>query len=713
MADTERLYATLIANLSDGAAAHSTNRQMIRDIVKSLHLYPTLTGEIGVVSERFSYGNILRHGADPTGVSDSWAAIQNCVDTVLYFALTGGGNKVIAPAGSYKTTDTVQLGYGLTPTSIVFEGEGYKYRGQNGFAGTAIVPTQTDRPAFNFQGARGSVLRNLAIVGKLSIYIDAQGLCGASPSIDDTIAANWDDASQGIVDNRYAPYAAVTVDAYSGTQPGTHYPTVTYPSFLGAVSQYGKAFSSDVLIENCHLGGFTVLVAVQPSDADGNGDFTCIRRCWLEKAKWAVSVGNSQSRSVSISDCKGGSIYSVLTNNQHGKRIGKFGGTITNLSIFTSIWLFTFGEFYSGPIVFDNFFGESMWKIGSVTTSGSTTEPAMIFNGGQFGFQNQTDARGVPAWVLEGGNSGDFKFKGCTFGNYPSVVGMQPNNLEFDGSFFRCDTRTNPYEQYAHNATAGGLVTPFFQVNSRARLKSSHFNLNTGARATTPGYTDRWKYSDRTQCIPFYGDKVMALNEEWDDLPNPAALMPSPDVKAKSSLSALTLVGKTLTITFASRVEDSFLKYGPLPGDVVIDDQTGMVFFVRSRTALVAIAEAQSNYKAGAALVAFSTTVGNLYFKSSRWYTPSRFLRGDQTAASAVLTNCGDDNFGALYDSEIAAGDMIIVFPARDRWAAPASSIITARSQAAGTITLTAATGIATVLKKRRDFFARTGPANI
>ena len=40
-------------------------------------LYPTMTGEVGVVSPWYPYGNVLRYGADATGVAECSANCQN------------------------------------------------------------------------------------------------------------------------------------------------------------------------------------------------------------------------------------------------------------------------------------------------------------------------------------------------------------------------------------------------------------------------------------------------------------------------------------------------------------------------------------------------------------------------------------------------------------------------------------------------------------
>src|SRR6185437_15958349 len=83
----------------------------------------------GVTPVNFAYapGNVLRYGADPTGVNDSTTAIQ----AALNVANQGGIYGCYAPAGSYKTTvtltvypNTVLRGDGRATTVIEYTGTG-------------------------------------------------------------------------------------------------------------------------------------------------------------------------------------------------------------------------------------------------------------------------------------------------------------------------------------------------------------------------------------------------------------------------------------------------------------------------------------------------------------------------------------------------------------------------------------------------------------
>lgn len=108
MADTVRTTEDLVALLADSAAAHSTNRQLIRDVVvSSANPWPILPAEAGLVtvinSKLYPYGDVRRFGADTTGVADQIAsqAFQKAHDS-----LPSTGGDIIIPGGVYMVDGT-------------------------------------------------------------------------------------------------------------------------------------------------------------------------------------------------------------------------------------------------------------------------------------------------------------------------------------------------------------------------------------------------------------------------------------------------------------------------------------------------------------------------------------------------------------------------------------------------------------------------------
>jgi hypothetical protein len=656
-------------------------------------------------------------GLDTTGVADCADAIQNAIDATIYSSSTSPSKaSVCLPAGKMRCTKTIHLGYGggVSPyRSCVLEGQGYVYRNTaEVFNGTVLVSDFANAPAISMQGGRGTKCKNFSLIGKNFGWVEAEHLGGYGQTLDDTDEANWIDpvllAANPNMDSQYAPYAGIAIDPYSGTAPSPAYPNVTFPAVTGLSAQYGKEYSSDNSIEGVYIAGFTVAVVNQPCDADANGDFTSIKNCWFEMNKYGVSVGNTQSRNLSVTDCKVNNAFTVLTNNTHGRQVGKFGSIIKDLSVFQCINLIDFGQ-YAGPVQFEGLYAESLWRIGD-NTPVTQVEGALTFSSSEFSFDLQDNTRGVPANVMGGyQQENGLRFNQCMFTNYPSVLNFDQVPL-FDGCQFRKDTRTNLYEKFAHNVLCGGLVTKNFAWQPSGHLRHQIYNLDSGAAVGLSRNTDLCSPSSRLVCVPRYTRHVAATSEQWaDDMLNPVV----PFSIDKSVLSSCTLVGKVLTIVFSSRSTWEYYQKGMLPGDVIRDDATGSVFFIRSRTTTTIIAELQNNYKVGAALTAFSTTVGNLYYLNSRIYTPSSYLRGDLTAGSTEIAGVARDDTSATFDAEITVGDWMLVQDTRDRWASPTDTEIAARSQAAGTITISGAGALRNQTKRRLDWFVRQPPANV
>ncbi len=73
--------------------------------------------------------SILDHGADPTGVTDSWQAVSDAID-----ALPAGGGVVYIPEGTYRVGSKISVG----KDGIVFRGDGRKTRLLMEYSGDCI-----------------------------------------------------------------------------------------------------------------------------------------------------------------------------------------------------------------------------------------------------------------------------------------------------------------------------------------------------------------------------------------------------------------------------------------------------------------------------------------------------------------------------------------------------------------------------------------------
>ena len=661
--------------------------------------------------------NTKQFGEIGDGIADDTQAIQDCIDFALYNrgnTSSGQPLEVVIIGPVCRTTDTLHIGYGIVSfNGCSVRGTTSKRRAEAPNVGTAIRADFTDRPIINIQGARQTRLREIWLEGTL----DYTGIPSEGSEPLDEIA--WT-AVGG--DGRHNPFAAITIDAYGGVRPAQSYPDVTYPSFFGAVPQYGKLTSSEIRIENVGLRRVNTGIALQPADVDANGDFVKIDTVNIEDAKYGVSIGNGQSRNVEIRNFIGNRIFTAFVNTVHGRRIGRFGGPIINCSFGGFVGrIFEFSSTSAlGTTSFQNLYAESLHRIGDFTSS-TGAEGALTFDSCLFSFRH-SDENGVPATILGGTNSSDILFRACRFQGSPSVYSIQPPNVIIDNCRVEPQERlggTVPlYQAFAHNALGGGLVRDVLELRP-AKVRFRLANLDTGTLGADIA-TEEGFYVDTTRrtAIPLwvwefgrlaelYGTPRRKRFQYFERLRNPGV-----------HFSAVSLVGRTLTLEFNALDDDDAFRFGVLPGDVIRDRNNGMVFFITDRVGTTVTAEAQSNYVDDGAggittLVPFDTDTGGLQFVNSRLYAPNFLTFGTFTQGSATATSVGrSDGFGGYIDTEIQPGDYLFADQDPDFIFANGEAEVVAVDGAAGTITF-AGNARNGADRKELTLWIRQAPANI
>ncbi|SEF14595.1 hypothetical protein SAMN05444161_8989 [Rhizobiales bacterium GAS191] len=373
--------------------------------------------------------------------TDDWQAIQDALDAHIYFHIAS--EVCFRQSKTYRVTKPLHLGYGVgRPTCARVRGPGIARRGENSFSGPIILCDFSNAPGVAIQGGRSVRWKGVGLKGRNFAHLvnNHMGAVGGA-SIDDTLGPNWADPSlDDRADTRYAPYAAFAIDPYAGARPGTSYPDVSYPSFLGTVAQYEKASSSDTLISDAWIGGFVVALADQPCRARGSGVCTKLQRVVIEYCKYGISVGNTQSRNVSIEDASVRRAFCFLTNKTCETKSGVCRGSILNLSLIECLNIFSLvpGHCF-GQLEIVNLDAAGLWRIGDIA-AGAPSAGGLIFRGGRFDFASQNDARGVPAKMLDSANPAiNVKFDGGQLKNFRSVAMLDLTcaDLEINGTDFR------------------------------------------------------------------------------------------------------------------------------------------------------------------------------------------------------------------------------------------------------------------------------------
>lgn len=589
--------------------------------------------------------NEKQFGGIGDGVADDYDAVQNAVDYAIYN--NGSVNtphpvEVLFIGPKLRITDTLQLGYGTTFTTVRVRGWLKPFRLGANVPGITIVADFLDRPGVNFQGSRHCILQDVLVHGGLYDAFDNIPTTGISPCLE----ATWNNAEilAGAFSSRYAPYAGITVDAYSGVRPATHYPDVVYPPFLGAVAQYGKNPSSRIQLINVGVAGFNTALAIQPSDVDANGDHISWEQPFVENCKYMVSIGNSQSRKFLIYGGEMRKIYTGFVNNKNGKQIGYYGGEIIGLAGYNFIGqLFEFNSmFNAGPVIFSSLDLESINRIGDILTTNSTGAFNVTFTNVQFNYRH-SDSNGVPPNVFGGSGSGELMFEGGSFDGGNSVYSLRSPTVRFDHTSIRVDdARSKVYTQIFHNATQGGVITDPQSVESYS-CGFVPINVTTGVSAAFSYVDSNYRFTNRDYCIPL---KAPGVRRFGSFRSSADLVLPGTVYNADSALtfSSASITDRTVAFTNPAITNDSVAnQMGYMPGDIIRHSQTGTVMAIRSRVGSAVIAELQNNYilNGSGGYDLYDPTfgfTGTWEFIMARNFTPPFALNGNITTGSANIT---------------------------------------------------------------------------
>jgi hypothetical protein len=597
-----------------------------------------LTSGYTVANKLSQTVSVKDFGAVGDGVADDAAAIQAAIDYAVYTSKQA----VYVPAGRYKISTTLQLGYGTNFRQVMFYGDGKPYLGESTFSGTTIFGTFSDAPLLAVNGGRGTTIQGMTLLGLNRTWIENRDLGGLAPTLDDLVVSNWVDPTLNAnANSRYAPYCAIAIDPYSGTAPSPAYPNNTY----------GKSASSETNIQNVDITGFVVGVAIKPSNADGNADYTRLTDCAFFCNVYGVSVGNTQSRLVGLTNTNIVRSYAALTTNVNGLQNGRGAFTVINCEIGSTIKILQAQSQQGGPCTFTGCYGEVLYSIGSYRSSGASAEP-IVFTGCSFNFGGQA-ARGTPLYLLDADNT-DVVFNGMAINggmgvaNFAGQLFLNDVNLQFDSTSEY--TGTVPlYIAQALNTTGGitsSSVVYSGGSNTNIRLNGGK-NLTTGAEVGVLRIVAMNQPVNRTTALSLWtktmspsGASNAVINARFGEA---SGIFNSSDFSVSQSGKEVTLVKS------AALSANQYNYFGLNPGDIVRHDATNTIFFIRSRVTETIIMVAQNNYNSAGNLLQ-SITGGNFYFYCGRMYGSANTLLATATATSAILTAVGQSDGSSVND---------------------------------------------------------------
>lgn len=622
-------------------------------------------------------------------------AIQAAVNASIYGGvISNGGSKktVRLPAGRAVIDGAIHLGYGTGLSQIIVEGAGMQAYGAAAFAGTTIALTANVGMAFAIQGSRYTEIRKVSIVGQNRAYLESNGHGSFSGPQNDLVAANWvNPAFPAASSARYTPYAGFAIDPYCGAAPATPYPAVTYPAFLGSVSQYNKDPTSGVLLEDVNIEGFVVAVASKPCNTDGNAEDVTLIRPLIRYCQYAVSIGHTQSR---VFNVFGGTIVNVHTafvTAKHGLQNGKPSITVIGVELGQMIkWVDMPTMPLGGPPIFIGCYGEVVYQIGNAGT-GAAGNSVITFEACEFQFSLQ-QYRGAPKYIFEwGAGNGYARFEKCRFaGAAAGYYGFYSNSQAAEPySFSICSVAPPPvdetarYRMFAANASGGIFVNRMAVDFTDFDISTFGYNLDTGVGNASYRISKN-NTGARPFCLPGVTQIARASAAKTDP---GAAVRFSAGTSEK--FGTPTVAGRIVTWT-SGLTDAQIVQRGFGVGCMVFDDQTEIAFIVKARTGGVLTLEAVSGFDNNGNLLTTMTSSGVFWTLNALAYTPTLPLFVDVTHANAVATNASDGTGSAAFiTADIVVNDYVRAVPnGQDFFGTESRLQITARDATARTITV-------------------------
>ena len=545
------------------------------------------------------------------------------------------------------------------------------------YAGIAIDPYAGHRPAISYPNVNyplwtwsvvtgaannGAGLIRLAVGSTRIMYT---GQSAQVAGVNGTTEANGVNWTITVIDATHVDLQGSTfVHAYTN---GGHVST-----------QYKKSYSSNTMIENVSIDGFFVGVANQPCDDDANGDFTTIRSSTISNASYGVSVGNTQSRNVGVSNSQFQYVHTIFSTNIVGRQNGRINGPIVNCSASQIYQLFSFPGPITGPVVFDSFYVEEIIRLGEAGFGGSSSNP-VIFNACIFAYVGFTsgEVTGVIYNVpfFEGSapltfNSTDVLFR-SNFGLITGRAGtVLLKNAALQAWWYNLPTATDAHK-LAYNYLLGGaaVLTDDRWLDGKACIVPSRGLPDPmPSLPTTNGFTSIT--SGRSQIHRYARYFQYASGRSGPLVPIQGVNGASPILDLEAGTMSPAFDASTLTLTFTQPGvrQITYNRMRIEPGCILWHEDSNAMFVVDTVTAagtdwLVSAAMVtnyQINHLGQRAPVVPVKLKKNLYLYQTFHKSTTYQYRGDTTAGSPVINNVQrSDGGGGGVPLDFKIGDLV------------------------------------------------------
>lgn len=357
------------------------------------------------------------YGAVGDGTTDDTSAIQAAIDaaiastsihTVRFMAKN---YKITGPLICCKLSAGAYVTFNLNLIGDVNANAGV------GTRCTQITCTHKDTFAIGIQNGRSCTIQNLLITGAYSYTKTFKEI--AEGDVND-----W--AATGVRDERYSPYAGITIDPFgTSIQADGGYPG------LSSYYKASAAGSSGISVRDCYITNFVVGYSISNNGTTPNAESINIYNTRIYNTKIAWSSGQSQTRACAMNDCAVFSCLTAIDTEIYGDSLGS--APVVNNLIVSKVKNIVNISINRAVFSASDIYAEETWKIGVITGDKIANFRNCTF---KLNYGNNSDYVKGPDTYLGGG--GEASFYSCDF----TKSGDQTYNAIFSNitaSFYNCN----------------------------------------------------------------------------------------------------------------------------------------------------------------------------------------------------------------------------------------------------------------------------------
>ena len=569
----------------------------------------TLEGDVSASAGSLSCTQIMFTGTDGSQCIDIAGGRNSGVRGIEFFYPANYywvfNNVWVARGGALTTSSTTPttsnvLTFASVPTANVVAG--LVILGPGVAAGATVVSRTATTVTMSANATGAGVGTGAAITFQDPL---------SAPWILPSTGAAWVNPALTTALAKRCPIAAITVDAWAGTQPTPHYPTVTYPAWTGLSGQYNKnAFSSSPQVKDCYFRGWPVAFAMG-INVPTQGDFAVIHDCGIAQGAYGISINNTQSRNVDVKNIQFQFLHTVLDNQNFGDGNGEWAGPISNLSGGETYQIFDFNG-ASGPLEISNVYSEGgLRRFGRWLGNNQLklSRWLLSFDDSAYGMERSL----VEAYVFQA----EITFEGCQlvalYGVQQLVYGSTVRTVLGSSNYFanNCSIQFPNISTPGYQAVNfGGGVTLNGGAAYRVALNKVRGTSLADMRISGATVPLVWSdteapVSNTTQYLFMWREGIESfrdlLSRKWNILqttPNFTAPSNSGTIQKAFEITSSSQVGAVVTFVRNTSIVDAYgyNHWGCGVGDILVDQPTGTMYVITAVVGTTYTAVQQNNY---------------------------------------------------------------------------------------------------------------------